>query len=344
MATFIPLAQPDLSGNEIAYVNEALRDGWISSSAEKFHGMFERMLSGFFGRPALATNCGTSAITLALMCAGVRPGDEVILPALTFGSPASAVRMLGAKVVFADVDETGCLDPICADRATTAKTRVIMPTHLYGNRAYVDYDTTVIEDSCEAFGIVPSTAEYSCYSFFANKFITTGEGGCLVSDRIALARELRDGGFDEDYSMIYPGLNFCMTNLQAALGVAQMERVHELLRIRRINAKQYAGRLPGFGHWLYVAFVNDPQAMRAELKELGVETRRAFCPLHLSPAFGTTQSFPHAENIWRHGLCLPTGPHVTPGQIDYISERIKSSTAGTRLTKPVGASPVNIPA
>lgn len=343
MEASIPLAQPDLNGNELKYVTETLRDGWVSTSAP-IHKRFEDELTHYLGKPALATNCGTSAILLALMCAGVRPGDEVILPALTFGSVASAIRLMGASIVLADVDKTACLDPSCADRATTSKTRAIVPTHLYGVQAYVDYDLTTIEDSCEAFGIVPPTADYSCYSFFANKFITTGEGGCLIANGLELARQLRDGGFDEEYRMMYPGLNFCMSAMQAAVGVAQLERVHELARIRRINAARYAKRLRGFGHWLYVAMVNDPAHMRRELKTLGIETRRVFCPLHLSPAFRTTQSFPNAEYFWRHGLCLPTGPHVTPDQIDYISECIDSITAGARAIELVGASPVNIPA
>lgn len=334
----IPLARPDLSGNEGRYVRDTIARGWLTSAGD-YHRKFETALSSYLGRPAIATNAGTSAVTIALIAAGVRPGDDVVMPTLTFGTPASAVRMLGANVVLRDVREDACMH----DAKVTYKTKVVMPTHLYGMQADIDYEQTVIEDSCEAFGIVRPRADYSCYSFYANKFITTGEGGALCGKDLDYCKQIRDGGFDEDYDMVAPGLNFCMTAMQAAVGVAQMERIYTLMKRRARNVTRYTERINGFGEWLFVAKVKNPIETHRSLKAIGVETRRVFKPLHLSKTFGQPGKFPVAEDIFNHGLCLPTG-HVTLKEVEYICDAIKRIERGAPAPKPYRPAQANIQA
>jgi perosamine synthetase len=337
----ISLAKPNISFLERAYVDKSLKEGWITSSGP-FHKKFEQYLTDNQGRPTIATSSGTTAILLALIAAGVRAYDKVIMPTLTFGTPASCVRLLGAEPVFVDVDENGLMLP---GPHFARVPKVVMPTHLYGMKAQTWYGgIPVIEDSCEAFGIVSPTADYTCYSFFANKHITTGEGGALATNKgIDYIRMLRDGGFDEDYDMLVPGLNFCMTEMQAAIGCAQMERLNNLLFIRERNILYYQSQLKGFGKWLFVARVKDPANTKRELAKLGVETRRVFKPLHLSPAFGCKGSFPVAEDIYNHGLCLPTG-HVTLEEVDYICDAIKRIERGAPNINPPAKTEGYIPA
>lgn len=334
----ISLARPDLGGNESKYVRDTIKRGWLTSVGD-YHRKFETALTSFLGRPTIATNAGTSAVTIALIAAGLKPDDDVIMPTLTFGTPASAVRMLGANVVLRDVEEDACLH----GAILTRKTKVIMPTHLYGMLADIYYEHTVIEDSCEAFGIVKPRADYTCYSFYANKFITTGEGGALCGRDLEYCTQIRDGGFNEDYDMVVPGLNFCMTAMQAAVGVAQMERVHTLMNRRARNVTRYTERISGFGEWLYVARVRNPLETQSRLKALGVETRRVFKPLHLSKSFGQPGKFPVAEDIFNHGLCLPTG-HVTLKEVEYICDAIKRIERGAQASKPYRPSQADIQA
>jgi perosamine synthetase len=325
----IALAKPDIGVYEHRYVTDTLARNWLTSAGD-YHEKFERYLTNFLGRPTIATNCGTGAVTIAMLAAGLRAGDDVVMPTLTFGSPASVVKMMGANLILRDVDETACLQP---ESLTTDQTKVVLAVNLYGMQCDIKYPHTVIEDACESFGVIRPRADYVCYSFFANKFITTGEGGALCAKRMTFCKAMRDGGFDNDYNMIYPGLNFCMTALQAALGCAQMERVDKLLARRKRNVRTYHENLKGFGEWLFVARVKSPQRTQHELKGMGIETRRVFTPLHMSPAFGTDGKFPVAEDIFKHGLCLPTG-HLEKKEVEYVCDAIKRIERGNPLVKP----------
>lgn len=311
----IPLARPDLSGNERKYLLEAFDSGYLSHQGT-FEDRFENEFGKWIGRPALATSSGTAALHLALLSLGVGRGDEVILPVLTFGATASVVVQVGAKPVFVDVDaQTWGINWSHALRKINKRTRAIIAVHLYGEDAGISKDAgiPIIEDSCEALGVVPVRGHSTCFSFYGNKPITTGEGGMLVGN-LGNARKWRDGGFTSDYNMDVAGLNYRMTNIQAAIGCAQLERVDELVAKRLGNAKRYAESLKGRGKWLFVAECENPIFLANHLRENGVETRPVFRPLHMTQAFRQDGKFSHAERIWETGLCLPTGPHLTEEQ------------------------------
>ena len=236
----IPLACPDLRGNERKYLLEAFDSGYLTHQGQ-FEDRFEAEFGKWIGRPALATSSGTGALHLALLSLGVSRGDEVILPSLTFGATASVVVQVGARPVFVDVDpDTFGINWKHARGKVNRRTKCVISVHLYGEDAGIeDIGVPVVEDACEALGIVPVRGHTAAYSFYGNKPITTGEGGMLVGN-LGNARQYRDGGFTHDYDQIVPGLNYRMTNLQAAVGCAQLERVEELVAKRLENAARYS--------------------------------------------------------------------------------------------------------
>lgn len=317
------LAEPDLRGNELKYLTECIETNYVTH-AGRFERDFEKAFEKRFGRPSLATSSGTGALHLALLTLGIGRGDEVILPSLTFGATASVVVATGATPVLVDVDPaTWCLDKNRTVEAITKRTRAIIPVHLYGCDAgdFADLGLPVIEDACESLGMVPQRGTMSCYSFYGNKTITTGEGGMLCGN-YGSAKLWRDGGFDDNYCNIVAGLNYRLSNLQAAVGLAQLERFDDLLAMRLANAKRYAAKLAGRGRWLFVATVRDPSLVRRRLKDCGIDSRPVFTPLHLSPAFKCSGDFENSERIWRHGICLPTGPHLRDDEITKIINEV----------------------
>lgn len=321
----IPLACPDLTGNEKKYLNECIDQGYVTH-AGRFEDAFEAEFSRRFKTPCIATSSGTGALHLALLSLGVGPGDEIIVPSLTFGATASVVLAVGAKPVILDIDpETFGLDRQQVTKVLTRKTRAIIPVHLYGEDAgeFKQFGVPVIEDACESLGMVPICGDMACYSFYGNKPITTGEGGMLCG-KFKNAKDWRDGGFDSDYRNVIPGLNYRMSNMQAAIGLAQLERFDDLIGRRLANAEHYADRLKGKGKWLFVAEVENPRLMQQELKKQGIESRPVFTPLHLSPAFRqyAKGKYKNSEAVYETGLCLPTGPHVSEEQIEQIADFI----------------------
>lgn len=321
----IPLARPVLEGNEKKYLLECIETGYVTH-AGRFEEAFEKSFSERFKVPSLATSSGTGALHLALLSLGIGPGDEVIVPDLTFGATASVVLAVGARPVLVDISRTTWgLDQAKILSVLNKKTRAILSVHLYGVDAgdYRQFGVPVIEDSCEALGTAPIRGRMVCYSFYGNKTITTGEGGMLCGD-FGNARDYRDGGFDEDYRHTVPGLNYRMSNMQAAVGLAQMERFDELLQARLRNAEAYAERLQGQGKWLFVAETSDPIGLRRHLKSSGVDTRPVFTPLHRCPAFRmyAKGNYKNADHVWEHGLALPTGPHVSLEEVQKIAELV----------------------
>jgi perosamine synthetase len=343
-----PVAQPLLGGNEELYVTECVRTGWISSQG-RFVGDFEQALAEFHGASyALAVSNGTVALQLALCALGVGPGDEVILPALTFAATASAVIHAGAIPVFADVDATTWLMGAEQIRPLiTARTRAIIPVHLYGFPAAMgaitdlaaEHGLVVVEDAAEALGasidgkLVGTFGEASCFSFFGNKTVTTGEGGAILFRDLAAyerAKMLRDHGMDpaRRYWHLEPGFNFRLTNLQAAVGVAQMERIGEILARKQWLFEHYLeafGVLEEFVHqsavtggkpscWLFTLLMAEEAAIdrdevAARLLQNGIETRPIFFPLPAMPAFSRFaegRTFPNAESISARGLSFPS--------------------------------------
>jgi perosamine synthetase len=318
---FIPIARPILEGNERAYLNECIDTGFVTH-AGRFEREFEQAFSKRFSTPCIATSSGTGALHLALLSLGIGRGDEVIVPDLTFGATASVVLAVGARPVFVDIDpETFGLDCRKVTSYLNRKTRAIIPVHLYGEDAgdFTQFGIPVIEDACESLGMVPIRGKMACYSFYGNKPLTTGEGGMLCGD-FGNAMAYRDGGFDADYRNTVPGLNYRMSNMQAAVGLAQLERFDSLLSDRRRNGDLFSASLPGRGRWLFVLECPDPVGMQKHLKENGVDSRPVFTPLHRSPAFKAYARGPYkgADKVWGTGLCLPTGPHLKQAEIKRI--------------------------
>lgn len=336
-SSLIPLARPLLDGNERKYLNECIDTGYLTHHG-RFEREFEKVFSEKFGKPALATSSGTGALHLALLSLGVGPGDEVIVPDLTFGATASVVLAVGAKPVLVDVsEETWGLDRHRIFSVLTKKARAIVPVALYGLDPgdFTQFGIPVIEDNCEALGTVPIRGQMACYSFYGNKTISTGEGGMLCGD-FGNAREWRDGGFDADYRHSVPGLNYRMSNMQAAVGLAQLERFDSLHELRARNVRNYAASLPGKGNWLFCVETDDPRGLQQHLKENGVESRPIFTPLHLCPAFRhyAKGKYKVSEEVWMNHLALPTGPHLTEKEqekvISLVLRHLHKSANGAR--------------
>lgn len=333
---FIPVARPDLSGNERRYVDDAISEGWISSHG-RFLQRFESDFAAFCQcKHAVACANGTVAIHLLLVAMGIGPGDEVIVPSLTYVASANGVTYTGARPVLVDSELTHWnLDPAAVERAITPRTKAIMAVHLYGHPAEMTallaigqrHGVAVIEDAAEAHGAevngrrVGGLGLAATFSFFGNKIITTGEGGMVTTNDDELAarlRLLRGQGMDPQRRYWFPvvGYNYRMTNLAAALGCAQLERSAELLEARRALAGEYAARLSrlqgrdGFQlpsqapwarhvHWLNCLRVPAPMRdpLMGHLAERGIETRPFFPPMHQLPIY--------QDPAFRQGRGLP---------------------------------------
>lgn len=366
---FIPVCEPTLGPREEACVMDAIRSGWISSAGH-YLKQFEQDFARFIGVPyAVATTNGTTALHLALVAAGVGPGDEVIVPDFTMIACAYAVVYCGAKPVFVDADpETWTIDPSRINAAVTPRTKAIMPVHIYGHPADMDpiltiakrHGLAVVEDAAEAHGalykgrICGSLGTLGAFSFYANKIVTTGEGGMVVtSDKALWERCLRfknlcfSLGGGRSYWHDDIGFNYRMTNLQAAVGVAQLERVDTLIEARRSMAARYRQALQGIPHlqlpverdwaknvyWMFGIALRESCPMSAEevmaaLKREGIDTRAFFQPLHRQPGLekaGLAQrgDFPVSEYLARRGFYLPSSGHLTPAQIDRVAGTLR---------------------
>lgn len=354
----ISLAQPDLGGNELAYVTECLASGWISSI-----GRFINEFEVDFGRVAgtthaVATNNGTTALHLALVALGVEPGDEVILPTVTYVATANAVAYCGATPVLVDVlPGTMNLDPAQLEAAITPKTKGVISVHLYGipadvhaiNALCAKHGLFHLEDAAESHGAtvggrpVGSFGDAAIFSFFGNKIVTTGEGGVVTSNSDDLTdrlRLLRGQGMDPHRRYWFPviGYNYRMTNIQAAIGVAQLERLDEILAIRRTIAARYAENLvalsdeldeveipDGVGTvpWLQNVFLKDADAPRrdavmTQLSSLGIDSRPVFYPMHVLPAYASTSPFPVADDWSARGISLPLHTALSLHDVDRV--------------------------
>ncbi|HEX6488833.1 MAG TPA: DegT/DnrJ/EryC1/StrS family aminotransferase [Candidatus Dormibacteraeota bacterium] len=322
---FIPVAAPDLRGNEERYVVQAIRSSWISSSGEYITRFEEEWARLCESRTALAVSNGTIALHLALLALDVRPGDEVLVPSLTYVATANAVRYVGAEPVFVDVDPaTWCLDPRLLEDRITRRTRGIIPVHLYGHPADMDAIQTiadvhglwVVEDAAEAHlarykrRAVGQLGTISTFSFYGNKIFTSGEGGAITVSSESLAarmRILRGQGMDPDRRYFFPivGHNFRLTNVACAFLCAQLERRDEIIAMRRQVYSWYQAALagiPGLGFqpvaewatpapWLFCvtvdadAYGSTRDELAAALREAGIDSRPFFVPLHSLPPY-----------------------------------------------------------
>jgi perosamine synthetase len=360
-----PVMEPVLDGNEMEYVQECIRTGWISSQG-RFVGLFESMMAEFHGMPyALAVSNGTVALHLALLGLKIGPGDEVIVPDLTFAATANAVLYSGATPVFVDVrPDSWNMDPAQVEAAITPRTRAVMPVHLYGNPCDMDalcaiarrHQLKLIEDAAESFGatwkgtLTGAFGDSACFSFFGNKTLTTGEGGIvLFRDAVAFerARMLRDHGMSKQrrYWHLEVGYNYRLTNLQAAVGVAQLERAEDILARKRAVARRYRELLadvPGIElppaqgdcepiYWLFTIMVVAAGITRDELAERllrnGIETRPVFFPMHGMPPYRPyckDRDFPVADLLSANGLSLPSAVTLSDADIENVVANIKA--------------------
>ena len=364
---FIPVCEPVLGNKELEYVAEAVRSGWISSKGS-FIERFEEGFARYCGAKYVIAVCnGTVALHLALAVIGVSSGDEVIIPDFTMIACANAVSYLGAKPVFVDPDiETWCIDPSLIESKIGERTKAIMPVHIYGHPVDMDpvleladrYGLSVVEDAAEAHGAlykcrrVGALGDIGCFSFYANKIITTGEGGMLVTNNEELAekaRLLRDQAYEPGRRFLhrFVGYNYRMTNLQAAIGLAQLERIDKFVEARRNHAKLYNETLGGTEglvlppeaswaknvYWMYTILVEDSFGMDRDrlmqkLRERGVDTRPAFYPMHLQPVYydeNDEGSYDVSTWLSDRGVNLPSGSGLSNTQIERIVDAIKDS-------------------
>jgi perosamine synthetase len=365
----IPVCEPTLSGNELKYVTDAVETNWISSAGDyipRFEALFAQKVAAAYG---VACVNGTVALHLALATLGLEPGDEVIIPAFTMIATANAVTYLGARPVLVDSEpHTWNLDLNQVEDAITPRTRAIVPVHTYGHPVDMDplnaiaqkHGLFVLEDAAEAHGAqykgrpVGSLGDAAAFSFYGNKIITTGEGGMVTTDREDVARlawNLRDHAFSTERHFWHKflGYNYRMTNLQAAIGLAQTEQLEAFVAARRANAAHYTRllrQIPGIVtppeaawatnvFWMY-GILLEPEfglsrdELRAGLARRGIETRTFFIPMHCQPIYFDHyrgQRFPVAEDLCRRGLYLPSASSLTQEEIETVVEAVRECRA-----------------
>lgn len=361
-----PVAEPEIGEEELRNVIEAVKSGWISSRGE-FIQRFEESFARYIGaKHGIAVSSGTAALHLALAALGIGPGDEVIVPDLTFAATINAVLYVGAKPVIVDVNpDYWCMDPDEVRRAITPRTKAIIPVHLYGHPCDMDpivevaekHGLYIVEDAAEAHGAeykgkrVGSFGDISCFSFYGNKIITTGEGGMCLTNSSELAKKiriLRDHGMDpaKRYWHNMVGFNYRMTNLQAAIGLAQLSKIDRFIEKKRRIAKIYEEELSSIHgitphpempwakcvFWLYSILVDSRRLgitrdrIAEELGREGIETRSFFYPLHEMPIYQryATSHYYVSSDLSRRGLNLPSSVKLGEEDVIYISQRIKS--------------------
>ena len=351
----IPIYRPDLDGNEKKYVNECLDTSWISSRGtfvDEFEGRFAERIHV---EHAASVCNGTAALHVALMALGIGPGDEVIVPTLTYIASVNAIAYTGATPVFVDsLRSTWQIDPEDVRRHITARTRAIMTVHIYGQACDMDAITAiaeehrlfVVEDCAEGFGTlykghhVGTFGDISTFSFFGNKTITTGEGGMVVSNDKTLierVRHLKGQGLaaHREYWHDVVGYNYRMTNIEAAIGLAQLERADQLISRKRELAERYTTALshlpievhreaPGTVHsyWMYSILVeraDQRDALREHLAANGIETRPLFYPVHTMPMYAQNyRKHRVAEDLAWRGINLPSWPGLQPHHVEQI--------------------------
>jgi perosamine synthetase len=370
----IPVSGPWITAKEAAYVSEAVSTAWYGS-ANKYHDLFERNFAGYLGvRFAVCLPSCTSAIHLALLALGVGPGDEVIVPDITWIATAAPISYVGATPVFADIDpKTWCLSAAALEECISPRTRAVIPVDLYGGmpdweaiRAVADlYGLAVIEDAAEALGSeyygqkAGNLGDVGVFSFHGSKTLTTGEGGMLVTGRADIYERvlfLRDHGRRPGDKMFWNtevAYKYKMSSMQAALGVAQLERIDELVERKRQIFAWYQEELAGVEgltlnfeavgirntFWMVTAVLAEDLGLSKELvielmREKGIDCRPFFHPLSSLPAY---RNVPAVHEAWRrnlvsyrispHGFNLPSGFNLTEGQVRYVSQTLQSILA-----------------
>jgi perosamine synthetase len=367
----IPVNEPALTERDLELVSDCVRTGWVSS-AGKYIEQFEQGWAEYCGRTqGIAVSNGSTALEIAVRCAGIGPGDEVIMPTFTIVSCANAVVEVGAIPVLVDAEpRTWCMDVGQVAAKITAKTKAIMPVHIYGHPVDMDpllglaekHGLAIIEDAAEVHGAeylshrdtphavwrrCGSFGTMSTFSFFANKLITTGEGGMIVTSDAgvaARARSLRNLCFLPERRFLHHemGFNFRLTNVQAAMGVAQLERFPSIVARKREVAARYTSGLGDIAgiqlpveepwarsvYWMYGLVLDDSRGYDAfelarRLREAGVDTRPFFLGMHSQPVFQEmglfrNETYPVSDRISQYGLYLPSGLALADDAVDRV--------------------------
>lgn len=366
----IPVNEPLFKGNELKYVSECINTAWVSSSG-RFIDEFERLWAKYCGMKYGVTVCnGTAALESAIAVCDFPKGSEIILPSFTIISCCQAILKAGYVPVLVDCDrETFCMDIKETEQKITNKTVAIMPVHIYGHPVDMDamkrisdeYKLVIIEDAAECHGgevlymrgqqtqhwrRCGGLGDISCFSFYANKIITTGEGGMVLTNDYEIARRLRDYKnlyFQSKQRFLHEaiGNNFRLTNIQAAIGLAQFEQIDSMLEHKRMMADMYNKGLKGLPlqlpiekewaknvYWMYAVVLDDDVKIDAAifaklLRQKGVDTRPFFLGMHEQPVFHKMglfkgERYPVCERISRRGLYLPSGQAITDEQIEEV--------------------------
>ena len=359
-----PILQPDIGDDEINNLLECANTGWISSQG-KFIREFEVGFNDFLnGGHAVAVSSGTTALQLGMLALGIGTNDEVIVPNFTFGASINAIIHVGAIPVLVDVDpETWTLSLKAIEAAINENTKAIMPVHLYGQAAHIDEinkiaknnNLHIVEDCAEALGgtykerLIGRDGDATCFSFFANKLITTGEGGMIVfkDKKIAeKAKIMRDHGMSRQkrYWHEFAGVNFRMTNMQAAIGVAQLKKINNFLLKRKNVFKRYDKNFKSNSqllllpknswsensYWLYTLVVREFTEKKRDkllkaLSDRGIDARPGFYPLHKMPPYekySNGSDYPISSFLGTSSINLPSSPSLTSDEIDHIAQTV----------------------
>ena len=362
----VPVSKPHVGAAEIANVNKALAEGAISGVYGEFLGQFEREFAAFCDTEhAVSCSNGTTALHLAMVASGIKAGDEVLVSTLTNMASFFAVLYIGAKPVPVDIDlQTLTMDPADLERKITSQSRGIMVVHLFGHPTDMDpvnalakkHGLKVFEDCAEAHGAlykgrkVGGLSDASGFSFFANKVLSTGEGGMVTTNDPKIAEKARSlralaFGTTNKFMHVDVGFNYRMTNLQAAVGCGQMQVADQLIDRRRAIAGHYNSTLAGLSehlimppemawaktvYWMYHLVLRDhlvPKrtAIMQDLAAKGIETREGFIPFNLQEIFinqGLTKpdDCPNANKVAYASFYLPTGPDISQAELDYVSQ------------------------
>jgi len=364
----IPVCEPSVKNEELENVIDCIKTNWISSKGtyiEEFEEKFSKYCGTKYG---VTTTSGTTALHLAIESLSIGKGDEVIVPAFNMIASVFAIVYSGAKPVLVDSEpETWNLDTEKIEEKITKNTKAILSVHIYGHPSDMDpildiaedHDLYIIEDAAEAHGAeykgkkTGSIGDVGCFSFYANKIITTGEGGMIITNNEEIAekaRLLKDLAFSKERRFMHTdiGFNYRLTNIQAAIGVAQLKRIDELVEMRRKNALLYNTLLEDIKgitlpiekkwaknvYWMYSILIEEEfgisrDDLMKKLEEKGIETRTFFIPMHQQPVFRkmglfNNEKFPVAEELSKKGLYLPSSSTLKKDEIKYIAETLVS--------------------
>lgn len=360
MSYIYPVYKPNLTGNEQKYVLDCLNSTWISSKGKYINAFENSFVQKIDAKYAVAVCNGTVAIHLALVALGITDEDEVIVPTLTYIASVNAIAYTGAKPIFVEsLNDSWQMDTEDVKRKITPKTKAILCVHLYGQACDMDAlmniakenNLYLIEDCAEALGTkyknqhVGTFGDVATFSFFGNKTITTGEGGMVVTNDETLYDRLvhyKGQGLAKyrEYWHDVIGYNYRMTNICAAIGMAQLERFDEIIIQKRQVAQWYIEQLHGLpitihqqqsntfhSYWMFSILVNkaeDREPLREFLKTNGIETRPLFYPVHTMPMYAQHyQKFPVAEYLGWRGINLPSYPDLSKEDVIFICDKIK---------------------